>query len=34
MDQEKMARLYSELRSEYMATGSVPITARYSGLDR
>jgi DNA replication licensing factor MCM2 len=30
MDQEKVARLYSELRRESMATGSVPITVRYS----
>jgi DNA replication licensing factor MCM2 len=29
MDQEKVARLYSELRRESMATGSVPITVRY-----
>jgi DNA replication licensing factor MCM2 len=28
MDQEKVARLYSELRRESMATGSVPITVR------
>jgi len=31
MDQEKVARLYTELRRESMATGSVPITIRYSG---
>jgi DNA replication licensing factor MCM2 len=30
MDQEKVARLYSELRRESMATGRVPITVRYS----
>jgi DNA replication licensing factor MCM2 len=30
MDQEKVARLYSELRRESMATGCVPITVRYS----
>jgi DNA replication licensing factor MCM2 len=36
MDQEKVARLYSELRRENMATGSVPITVRYSdrAIDR
>ena len=28
MDQEKVARMYSELRRESMATGSVPITVR------
>jgi hypothetical protein len=31
MDQEKVARLYNELRRESMATGSVPINVRYSG---
>jgi hypothetical protein len=30
MDQEKVARLYSELRRESMATGSVPITVTLS----
>lgn len=29
MDQEKVARMYSELRRESMATGSVPITVRH-----
>ncbi|XP_050031078.1 DNA replication licensing factor mcm2 [Dermacentor andersoni] len=29
MDQDKVARMYSELRRESMATGSVPITVRH-----
>jgi len=29
MDQEKVAKMYSELRRESMATGSVPITVRH-----
>ncbi|XP_035227387.1 DNA replication licensing factor MCM2-like isoform X2 [Stegodyphus dumicola] len=29
MDQDKVARLYSELRRESMATGSVPVTVRH-----
>ena len=29
MDQDKMAKLYSELRRESMATGSIPITVRH-----
>ncbi len=36
MDQEKVARLYSELRRESMATGSVPITVMFidKAIDR
>jgi hypothetical protein len=36
MEQEKLARLNSELMRESMATGSVPITVRYSdrAIDR
>jgi len=29
MDQEKVAKMYSELRRESMATGSIPITVRH-----
>uniref|UniRef100_A0A8C2IVL1 DNA replication licensing factor MCM2 n=1 Tax=Cyprinus carpio TaxID=7962 RepID=A0A8C2IVL1_CYPCA len=29
MDQDKVARIYSELRKESMATGSIPITVRH-----
>jgi DNA replication licensing factor MCM2 len=29
MDQDKVARMYSDLRRESMATGSVPITVRH-----
>ncbi|XP_032827437.1 DNA replication licensing factor MCM2 [Petromyzon marinus] len=29
MDQDKVARMYSELRKESMATGSIPITVRH-----
>merc|ERR1711915_987911 len=29
MDQEKIAKMYSELRRESMATGSIPITVRH-----
>merc|ERR1719203_2187814 len=29
MDQDKIAKMYSELRRESMATGSVPITVRH-----
>ena len=31
MDQDKIAKMYSELRRESMATGSVPITVRHIG---
>lgn len=29
MDQDKIARMYSQLRQESMATGSLPITVRH-----
>ena len=29
MEQDKVARMYSELRRESMATGSIPITVRH-----
>ena len=29
MDQDKVAKMYSELRRESMATGSIPITVRH-----
>ena len=31
MDQDKVAKMYSELRRESMATGSIPITVRHIG---